>query len=62
MIMPIFTERPESFGWDQTPKEVFRQNPERLIVNRLRQSERELGAFLNEWCGMESGPQSPREA
>lgn len=54
MIMPITVHRPESFGWDETPKEVFRQEPERLIVTRIRRSERELAMFLHEWRGVGS--------
>ena len=59
MIMPITVHKPESFGWDETPKEVFRHDPERLIVARLRRSENELTAFLNEWCGIEFAAQRP---
>jgi hypothetical protein len=51
MIMPITIHRPEGFGWDETPKDVFRDDPERLIVTRVRRSERELTTFLHEWSG-----------
>ena len=59
MIMSIALHGPESFGSDETPKEIFRDNPERLIVTRIRRSERELGTFLHEWCRAETGVPKP---
>lgn len=51
MIMPVTIHQPESFGWDETPKDVFRSAPDQLIVTRVRRSERELTTFLQEWSG-----------
>jgi len=59
MIMPITVYRSESFGWDETPKEMFRDEPERLVVTRIRRSERELATFLHEWCRAETGMPRP---
>jgi hypothetical protein len=59
MIMPITFHEHESFGWDETPKEIFRDDPERLIVTRVSRSERELATFLREWCKAETGTAKP---
>jgi len=59
MIMPITLHERESFGWDETPKEIFRDDPERLIVTCVRRSERELATFLREWCRAENGTVGP---
>ena len=59
MIMPITFHEHKSFGWDETPKEIFRDDPERLIVTRIRRSERELATFLREWCKVETGTAEP---
>ena len=55
MIMSITCRMPESFGSDETPKEIFRDDPERLVVTRIRRLERELANFQNEWCRAETG-------
>jgi hypothetical protein len=59
MIMPITLHEHESFGWNETPKEIFRDDPECLIVTRIRRSERELATFLREWCRAEAGTAEP---
>jgi hypothetical protein len=59
MIMPITLYKPESFGWEETPKEIFQDDPERLILTRIRRSERELATFLHEWCRAGTGTPRP---
>ena len=59
MIMPITLQDCKSFGWDEAPKEIFRDDPERLIVTRIRRSERELATFLHDWCRAETGVPKP---
>jgi hypothetical protein len=59
MVMPITVHRPENFRWDETPKEIFRGDPERLVVTRVCRSERELATFLYEWCRAETGMPRP---
>jgi hypothetical protein len=53
MIMPATEQRLASFGWDETPREVFHCDPPDRIVAHLRRSEKELAAFLRDWCGFD---------
>ena len=59
MITPIVRRMPERFGSDESPKEIFRDDPERLVVTRIRRLERELANFQNEWCRAETGTPGP---
>ena len=53
MIMPLTEKEPSRFGWDETPREVFRGSRHHGIVAHIRRSERELAAFLREWRGFD---------
>ena len=51
MIMPIATIRQERFDWTETPREIYRDEIGFQVAMGVRRCEREMTAFLREWCG-----------
>ncbi len=56
--MTTTEHRQRPFNWDETPRAVFGDGLDQYLAQGVRRAERELAAFLRQWCGTNFVPQT----